>query len=301
MWPGFEGTGDLPGINRTFSVSLCFFAAAGVGVMAVAGLLLGPFWAMIPVPAAYRYEAWWLMALLSFNLAVGLPLGVFGAVLDGLQCYGTRAAVRTSILIARSLAIVAVIRQGGGLTPIAATVTVVAMVENIVLATLAFSYLPGLRFSPRLVDRGAISIVGGYSFDAFVAMIAGRISFQTDAIVIGWSLPLSQVTFFALPARLCDYAKNAPALDDLRPDTLRQPARRAQRSGAIRGVYVTGTRLVLWLMVPVQVGILLLGKPFFRLWIGGGHADRCYPVLVILSVPLALALSQSIARASFTA
>ncbi len=291
----FEGTGDLAGINRTFSVSLCLFAAAGLGVLGVAGLILGPVWPMIPVPAGLRFEAWWLMALLSFNLAAGLPLGVFAAVLDGLQCYVIRTAVRISVLIVRSAAIVAIVWHGGGLFLIAVTVTIVALLENLLLTVLAFWYLPGLRFSPRLVNRGAIKMIGGYSINAFVAMIAGRLSFQTDAIVIGWTLPLSQVTFFALPARLCEYAKNA-----LRSMTYVLTPYVSRLEGlnelsAIRGVYIAGTRWILWLMIPVQLGIWLLGRSFFRLWIGPDHADHCYAVLVILATPLALALSQSIA------
>jgi O-antigen/teichoic acid export membrane protein len=63
---------------------------------------------------------------------------------------------------------------------------------------------------------------------------------------------------------------------------------------AIRRLFLQGTRYVLWLIVPVQLGMWTLGKPFLSLWLGAGYAERCYPTLVILSAPLALTLSQSI-------
>src|SRR5262249_22899202 len=63
---------------------------------------------------------------------------------------------------------------------------------------------------------------------------------------------------------------------------------------AIRRVLVDGTRYVLWTILPIQAGLILLGKPFLALWHAPRYADDCYPVLVILALPLALTLSQSI-------
>ena len=39
---------------------------------------------------------------------------------------------------------------------------------------------------------------------------------------------------------------------------------------------------------------MLLGRPFLTLWLGARLAEECYPVLLILSIPLALAMAQSI-------
>jgi O-antigen/teichoic acid export membrane protein len=126
-------------------------------------------------------------------------------------------------------------------------------------------------------------------------MIAGRISFQTDSMVIGSFLPLAQITFFALPARLCEHAKST-----LRSITTVLTPYISQLEGGgefgkIRQIYIDATRYVLWLVLPVQVGFWLLGGYFFTLWIGPEHAKHCQPVLMMLATPLALALSQSIA------
>lgn len=291
----FEGARDLQSINRTFSASVCLFALAGLGVLAVAGVFLGPAWDHLPIPSQHRSDAWRLFALLTFNLAIGLPMGVYAAVLDGLQRYVPKTLVRMVTLVIRSAAVVLVVLDGGGLTAIALTGTIVALVEHATLAVLAHAYLPGLRFAPGLVDRQTLRMIGGYSVNAFVAMIAGRISFQTDSIVIGAFLPLSQITYFVLAARLCDHVKSAlwSITTVLTPHVSRLEGQ--NDLDAIRRLYIKGTRYVLWLIIPVQFGLWFLGKPFFHFWIGPEQAERCYPVLIILSVPLALVLSQSIA------
>ena len=52
-------------------------------------------------------------------------------------------------------------------------------------------------------------LIRGYSFLAFVAMIAGRISFSTSSIIIGAFLTPEYITYFIIAARLTDYVKSA--------------------------------------------------------------------------------------------
>jgi O-antigen/teichoic acid export membrane protein len=177
---------------------------------------------------------------------------------------------------------------------LAAAITLYALLENLALAVTARFYLPGLRFSIKLVDRATFGTIRGYSIHALLAMLAGRISFQTDAIVIGAFLPPQQITFFMLAGRLVEYAK-----DSLRvATTVLTPAVSALEAqgqkAAIREVLLNSTRYVLWLILPVQLGLMFLGRPFLNLWMGPDYAQRSYPTLLILSLPLALALSQSV-------
>src|SRR5947209_10559298 len=91
----FEARGQQEELNRVFSTSLCLFAVAGLGaVLITAGLALAlPSVLTIPPPLAA--EARSMLLLLGVNLAVGLPLGVFPSVLDGLGRFTVKTAIRT--------------------------------------------------------------------------------------------------------------------------------------------------------------------------------------------------------------
>jgi O-antigen/teichoic acid export membrane protein len=65
-------------------------------------------------------------------------------------------------------------------------------------------------------------------------------------------------------------------------------------NGAIRAMFIDSTRYVLWFILPVQVGLHLLGKPFLALWMGPEYVDWSYPTLTILALPLSLLMSQSV-------
>jgi O-antigen/teichoic acid export membrane protein len=290
----FEAARDQDALNRVVSACLCIFAAAGAAVLGVTLLLAFPAYAWFGVPADLADEGRWMLVLLGLNLAVGLPMNVFACVLDGLGRYPAKSAIRTTILVARSALLVVLLRLGGGLVGVAVLVSVCTLVEHLAMAVAVFRYLPRLRLSPRLVDRPTLRTLRGYSFDALMAMLAGRVSFQTDALVINAFLLPQSITLFAVAARLTEYAKDAlrVATAVLTPAI---SALEAKGDGAaIRRVFLDSTRYVLWLILPVQLGLLLLGRSFLALWLGPEYAVHSYPTLVILSVPLSLALSQSV-------
>jgi O-antigen/teichoic acid export membrane protein len=291
----FEAVRDRDRLNRVFSTSVCIFAGAGLAALAAALAVAWGCLSLWNISPELADEARWMLVLLGVNLAAGLPLSVFPSILDGLERYPVKMAVRTGALAVRSVAFVLIVRSSGGLLELAGAITACNLLEHLALALAAWRYLPGLRFSFRLVDRATFRSIRGYSLHAFVALIAGRVSFQTDALVIGAFLAKEYIAFFVLAARLVEYAKNAlravttvltPAVSalDAQGDT-----------AAVRCVLLDGTRWVLWLILPIQAGLLVLGKPFLAVWVDPETAEQSYPTLVILAVPLALALAQSVA------
>lgn len=290
----FEANGDQDRLNRIFSTSLCIFAAAGLIVAAIALGLASIGWTLVKVPPELVHEARWMLVLLGFNLAIGLPLNVFPSLLDGLARYPAKTAIRTAGLLGRTGLFLVVIWKDGGLIPLAWSITVCNIVEHLILAAACWWYLPRLRFSFLLVDRETFRLIRGYSLQAFALMIAGRVSYQTNALVIGAFLAPQFITYFAIAARLIEYAKNG-----LRAvTTVLTPAVSAFEArgdmAAIRSVFLTSTRIVLWIILPIQAGFYLLGKPFLSLWMGAEYVGWSYPSLAILALPLFLILSQSV-------
>jgi O-antigen/teichoic acid export membrane protein len=291
----FEATRDRDHLNRVFCTSVCIFAAAGALALAITLTLAFPGFRWFNLPDDMAGEARWMFVLLGCNLAVGLPMGVFPCVLDGLGRFPVKTAIRTSVLVARVPLFLVVMHKGAGLIGIACAITACNLAEYLLLAVAACWYLPQLRFSFRLADRATFRAIRGYSLNAFLAMIAGRVSFQTDALVIGLCLAAAPITYFAIAARLVEYAKNAlRAVTTVLTPAVSTLEARGDDDG-IRTVLLDSTRHVLWLIVPIEVGLLMLGAPFLALWMGEKYAELSFPTLAILAAPLALAMAQSVA------
>jgi O-antigen/teichoic acid export membrane protein len=283
------------GLNRMASACLALFAAAG-GVALVIGVpVLFAMAGTLTAKADGDPGVLPFMLLMLANLAVTLPLSVFPSILDGLERYTAKSVVRLLALAARVTGMVAVVNDGGGLWPLAVVYTAVNLTEHAVMAGLCVRFLPGLRFRPSLVDRATLRDVRTYSVDAFLAMLAGRVTVQTGAILVGLMLPAGQVTFFATSARLVEYAKSLlrTITTTLTPNVAALEARGDH--AAITRLFLTATRWVLYAVLPVNVGLVLFGGPFLRRWVGEEFVAGSYPALVVLSATLTLAVAQSAA------
>ena len=283
-------------LNRIASSCLGLFLLAALGVMLLGGAVT-PFIA----PGLERKldqpgDVLPFMLLMLANLAVTLPLSVFPTVLDGLQRFAAKSAVRLACLALRVGGTVWVMETRPGLLPLAFVFTVTNLLEHALMAGLCFRLLPGLRLSTRLIDRATLRDVRGYSIDAFLAMLAGRITVQSGAVIVGGFLTAASAAHYAIAARLVDMAKTL-----LRSATTTLTPAVSQREATgdldgVRRVLLEGTRWVLYLVLPIHLGLLAFGRPFLARWIGGPqYAEWCFPATAVLSATLTIGVAQSVA------
>ncbi len=282
----FEGLRDQESINRVFSTSVALFALIGLFALAVT-LVLAFLWPRpLGVPAELAHDTRWMLVLLGINLAMGFPLGVYGAVLFGLARFPMKTAIRIGGMLVRNGLFLVVLQAGGGLPAIGMVITACSLLEHACAAWASYHYLPGLRFSLRLVDRGTFRIIRGYSIYVFIVQIASRIGSQSSAIIICAFLSPESITFFALASTLVGYGREAfvALLGVITPTISKWEAQ--GNASAIHGAFLTGTRCVLFLALPVQLGLILFGHPFLSLWMGPRYAELSYWALVILAMQL---------------
>jgi O-antigen/teichoic acid export membrane protein len=290
-----HATGDRDALNRMASSCLALYTAAGMIALAVGtpvAYLLTP---SLESRLGGGGDVLPFMLLMLANLAATLPLSVFPSILDGLDRYAEKSAVRIASLALRTAAIVWTLNNTTGLFPLAVVYTAANLGEHAVLAVLAFRRLPGLRFGRSCVDRATLREVRGYSVDAFLAMLAGRITVQTGAVVVGLFLPTGAVTFFATASRLVEYAKTLlrTITATLTPGVSAMEAR-GDWPGIAR-LMLTATRWVLYVVLPVNAGLWFFGRPFLHRWVGPEFVEGSFPAVAILAATLGLGVAQSVA------
>jgi O-antigen/teichoic acid export membrane protein len=293
----YAATGDTGERNRVVASCFALFCAAGT-----VALLVGCAVAPLVAPGIERKlegdsgEVLPFLLLMLANLAVTLPLSVFPNVLDGVQRFGAKSAVRLVALAARVTGTVWVMETTPGLLPLALVFTVTNLAEHALMALLCYRLVPRFSLSLRNVDRASLRAVRGYSVDAFLAMLAGRVTVQTGAIVAGGFVSLAAAAHYALAARLVEMAKNLlrHVTTTLAPAVSAREA--AGDLAGVRSVLLDGTRAVLYLVLPVHLGLLAFGAPFLDRWLGGAAlAEACFPTTAILACALSLAVAQSVA------
>ncbi|MFL5340868.1 MAG: polysaccharide biosynthesis C-terminal domain-containing protein [Gemmataceae bacterium] len=295
--PKCRAAGDAGLLDRVVSACLFVFSLAGLVVIllgvVVFSILL---FTSAKIPAELRTEAAGLAAISLLCLAATLPLSVYPAILDGLNRFSTKAMVRTLFLAARVGGTLAVVYFRLGLVSLAAVFALCTVLEHLVMSWLVERLLPELRAAPWRVDRATLKLIRGYSFDSFLAMLAGRVAFKTDAIVIGLAGHLDLIPFFDMPSRLVEYAKN---LIRSGTTTLTPAISALEAKGGtvkIRELFLNGCRYAMYLALPIQLALVLFGGAFLELWLkDAAYRVQGQPVLWALAAALGLAMMQSVA------
>jgi len=292
----FHATEERVELNKLVSSCLAVFSIAMLAVLVVGAPLVPVIGPGLERKLGEPGDVPAFMLLMLANLAVTLPLSVFPTILDGLQRFGAKSAVRLIFLAIRVSGIVYVMETQPGLFPLAVVYTVVNLLEHAAYGVLAFRFLPGLRIGTTHIDRETLRRVRGYSIDAFLAMLAGRITVQTGAIVVGGFLSVAAAAHYAIAARLVELAKNLlrSVTTTLTPAVSEREAK-GDLDG-VRRVLLDGTRWVLYLVLPIHLGLLFFGSAFLARWIGGTqYAEWCFPATAILSATLTIGVAQSVA------
>lgn len=288
---------EMAELNRYTASAFWLYSGAaslvlvlGVPVM----LMLAPALQRRLPEANDRVAPFLLLMLLQF--ASTLPLSVFPTLLDGLQLFGRKSAVRLAALAGRVAGIVAVMEVSPGLLGLGVVLAASQWAEHGLMLLLARHQLPGLSVGWQWVDRRAVREVLSYSRDAFVAMVAGRIGGQSGPIVAGLLLSAASAAHYALAYRLVDMGKNLlrAATTTLTPAVSQREARGDQ--AGLRRLFLEASRAVLYLSLPLHLGLLWFGRPFLQRWLGSeAVAEVCYPAAVLLSLTLTPGVAQSVA------
>lgn len=287
----YDGLDDYERINRVFNTSSAFFACVGACILAVTAST-AYFWRRPSgVSTELAGEARCLLLLLGCTFAVGLTLAAARGVLAGLGRFPATNSINVASLLLRNALLVGAVWSGGGLVTVGAIILGVCVLQSGCNVVAARCYFPRLAFSPRYIDWETVRTLGGYGLNVFVGAIATIVIGQSAFLVIGAFLSPESVTYFSLGSLLNGHAITvlAAVMFVLTPAVSKWEA--TGDHAAIRRLFIVATRYGLFIAGPIEVGLLILGRPFLALWMGSRYADVGYMTLVVLSVPLLLAAS----------
>lgn len=289
-----HAAGDQDGLARTINSALALYTAVGALTLVAAFVVAANFARWFHIDATLAPIAPTLVLLVGASIALGFPLGVFGAVLSGLQRYDLANGVGMAIGILRAFAFVAVLRLGGGLVELAWVSLAMNLLGHAISWLVVRRLLPGLPLHPRWITREHLRTIGSYSSYAFVGALATNIAFQTDSLVITGLLGAAFVTPFALASGLVDNARSlvhsatwvlSPTASEM--DTLRE-------TDKLHAMLVLGTKYSVLVSWPALLALVIFGSNLMVTWVGERYLSAGL-LLTILAVPTLIALPQSTA------
>ncbi|MGC2195349.1 MAG: oligosaccharide flippase family protein [Terriglobales bacterium] len=287
----YTATGDQDGLTKLINTSLASYT--GIGTVAMTVTLVGSLFVdrLFRIPPEFLTTAHWLFLMVGTAVALGFPTGVFGGILEGMQRFYLVNFTNLVATLVRAVLIVLALTHGYGLLTIAFITVALPIVGSLVRAGFVLRILP-IRFGWRYVDRKALREIANYSAVSFILMIAYKLRFKTDEIVIGSFLSVTAITYFSIGDRLLDYASEVvSSLAQIFVPMSGQSHAKGDMA-RLRTILVAGNRACALIIFPIAAILIILGKSVITAWVGAKYVPESYPVLLVLVIPMTFALAQ---------
>ena len=278
---------DQASMNRLISVV--------TGIYGVIGLMC--FAVMIAISTFVPYlfaeplsvEAARAASATCILLGAQLLFVFLGSAFSGLICGHNRFDLVNIVGIAtvaiRFVAIPLILATGRDpLFRLALLTSSVAAIQTLMLAAIAYRFVP--RLSVRLVRwrRDELRMLYGFGLPSFFIMFAVRLVSFSDTTIIGIMLGASSVAIYALPLQLMEYSRTTVGgfTGVLLPRLTTLTTRGDMAS--LREAYLSATRIACFLTAWLAATVMTIGPAFLNRWVGDAFSAPAQWVLVFLAV-----------------
>jgi O-antigen/teichoic acid export membrane protein len=288
----YSATDEHDELNRL--VNTAMFSYSAIGIISMLITLVAAYYvnSILRISPAFVVTARWLLLMVGTSVSLGFPLGVFGGILEGLQRFYLLNFTSISATALRAVLIVLALQHGRGLLTVALITVGMPLLSALVNAAAVFRHVP-LHFATRYVSRSSLRRIASYSGTTFLIIIAGRLRFKTDALVIGTFVSAAAVTYFTIGSRLIDYASETVSSLAQIFVPMSSQSHATGDLQALRKIFVVGNRACAFIIFPITVILTILGKSTIEAWVGPKYVATSYPVLLVLLYPTTLMLAQS--------
>ena len=287
----FSATDDTEDLAKLINTSLFSYTLIGIFCMAVTGVVCLFVDHMFKIPPEFHDTAQWLLFMVGTSVALGFPLGVFGGYLEGLQKFYILNWTNIATTLLRAALIVWFLNRGYGLLTLAFITVVLPLATSVLRGILALRIQP-VPFGRRYIDSHTFRQMANYSGATLIIILAARLKFKTDEIVIGAFLSAAAITYFNIGARIVDYAGEVVVSLSQIFVPMSSQSDAVGNTDRLRKIFVAGNRLCAFTIFPICAILVISGKSVIEAWVGSKYIATSYPVMLILVLPTTLMLAQ---------
>ena len=285
-------TGDHEALNRVASTTFFAYGVIAVALMAISVGVTLWFDRLFQVGPEWRDTGRQLLLLVGFGTALGMPLGMFGGVLEGLQRFSLVGVVQAVSTLLRALLIVVLLNRGHQILTLGLVTVGMNLVSSLLMAGIVFKLSPNLQIQWRYAGRATLATLGGFGLVTFWISIAQLLRFQFDNMVIGAFISVQAITYFSVGSRLVSYGTDVVQALAQVFTPMASAVDATGEDGRMRRIFLMGNRYSSFVALPLAALFLLCGGSVIRVWLGAQY-EQYFPILAILTVPTTLYLMQA--------
>lgn len=202
----YLGKNDRQGVDETIRAGFAIFTLTG-GLILLAGILLGWLFPLFfqGISPEHHSTVRLLLPLLAINIWLAAVAAIYSSVLTAHDRFDIARGIDIVVLFVRTISTVYALHAGWGLWGMAVAMILgdlSAMILNRLCSGMIYR---GLRSYPFLYSRNRMNELFGYGFYSFIINISHKLIGQSDLIIVGLILSVSDVREYSIGAMLVYY------------------------------------------------------------------------------------------------
>ena len=288
----YTATDDREKLTGFVNTAIFSYSCIGIVSMVLTTALSSSVERVFKIPPEMHSQARLLLLMVGASVSLGFPLGVFGGMLEGLQRFYILNWTSIGATLVRAALIVYFLNRGYGLLTVAFLTVVLPIFSSILRGFIVFRLCP-MPISLKYVDRDSFRHMANYGGTTFLVMVAARLRFRTDELVLGAMMSTVAVAWFNIGARIVDYAQEFVSSLAQVFVPMSSQSEAVGNLDRVRKIYIAGNRVCAFLILPITAILIVFGKHIIRIWVGARYVPHSYPVLVVMIIPFALMMAEA--------
>jgi O-antigen/teichoic acid export membrane protein len=275
---------DIEKMNRTIGTCVGLYLMIGAAALVVGGALALSFASFFDVPAALQSQALVAFALMAVYVSAGfiglLPEGIMFAHHD----FVVRNVVRVAGVVLRLGLTIAALTIAGSLIAIAVVQVACLAFDFGVSWLLVRRRYPGVRLSLGDFDRTVLRRIFSFSLYVLLLSAGARLTFETDALVIGAMQGVESIPFYVVANSLIVYVMDFVIAIAAVVSPMATTLSASGGMDRLRDMFLKWSKVALSLTVMVGLFLIVLGPKFIGIWIDASFEGPSGQVLQILMI-----------------
>ena len=279
----FFGQGKLEDVNKVLStsslLSIIVGIASGLCIIVVANC--AP-WYFEKIGQGNTEAIIFVLNTVGIMVLLSFPLMPYAGILQSLQRYDLIALVTTAFAYARVGAVVCwFLFVGPSIKAFVIVSAVLQVLSGLCLTIIAYRLVPGLRNRLRLCNWNTVKMMFEFSTVILLCSLCSVINTSGVKWMMGTLVSLEFVGMMAVMlvlASLLGEIVQAMSLSVM-PAASKYFARNDHK--LLEELFVRGTRYMTLLVIVSMMAILLITKPFFKVWMGAEYQYLSIYVIIL--------------------
>lgn len=280
----YHASNEPDKVNEVLSSNLFFFSIIAI-IAAIAGIIFSLFIDnAFKMSDVYIKSAKIAMVVATLTVSLSFILSTFEGILHALQDFVFLNVVKNIIVVIKLVTIYYCITSDNGIVILSIIMLAITVIQGIATYLIAKYKYKTLKLSVRSINIGMFKEITKFSSFVMLLQIAGTISFETDAMVIGSLISVSSIIYFSIANSILLYFMTfiIGISSVLMPKMSALDA--VGDKSAITAAYVKYSRLTFIIVAPICFYLIISGGDFIALWMGEKFRVVTGNVLTILTI-----------------